>query len=692
MAIEQIKKVAIVCPKKADRRLIRAINRLGVMEITDSGDAIDEAGNLARCDITSEEADEKLYKIDFILTLINQFSPERTGFVKGLTPLPLVTTRSELNAVLDGYDLEEHFRTASELDEIYRSSERVAGEIENEIAELEQFTDVPFDMADFFRAKRTRLFFGSMPRERLGLLDSMAVPQGRIAWETLDSVLETGHDRSGTLRNERVRVVIAAVKEDEEEVGSALAEMGFEEILLPRLHEKVSDRLEELRDNLSLYRQKVDEVAEQVRQIFGKRRAGEGRRPLVILKAYWLNTKERIAAYNRGIQGRWLHMLGGYIRTSDVPRLMAVMEQEFPDSVVSLDDPAPDEDVPVSISVARPFRPLQLLVEMFGLPPYRSFDPTPFLQVNFYVFFGICFSDVFYGLMLVAFSGFLTARTRDYRGVNNFTRILLYGGVSSIVFGALMGSWFGDLYRPEYLGENNALLRLQQGLMVLDPMARTILALIVALCLGVANQFFGITLKMYAQVRQRDWIGAFSDGICWIVTLVGLLVVVSRIFMSTPQEIHTAGIWLFGLGAAGLVLTQGRHIRNPAGRLAAGLVSLYGIVGSYGITAFIGDTLSYCRLLALGLTTSIVAMAFNLMAGMVRDVPYVGIALFVLILVIGHVFNFAISVLGAFVHSMRLIYVEFFGRFYETGARPFKPLGFDSPLCILKKTQSEVQS
>ena len=113
---------------------------------------------------------------------------------------------------------------------------------------------------------------------------------------------------------------------------------------------------------------------------------------------------------------------------------------------------------------------------------------------------------------------------------------------------------------------------------------------------------------------------------------------------------------------------------------------IYGIMGSYGITAFVGDTLSYCRLLALGLTTSIVAMSFNLMAGMLREVPYVGFILFLMVLIVGHLFNFCISVLGAFVHSMRLIFVEFFGRFYEVGSRPFQPLGFDSPACIVKRS------
>ncbi|HPI92440.1 MAG TPA: V-type ATP synthase subunit I [Deltaproteobacteria bacterium] len=687
MAIEELKKVSIVSPRHADRRVLRAVNRLGMMEVIDLGEDLEDRGALEPCEATTEEADENLRKVEFILNLIHIFAPEETGFVKGLTPVPLVTTNAELNEVLDGYDLEETYRMASELDEVYRSSERIVGEIENEIAELEPFVDVPFDLAEFFGARRTRLFYGTIPRARLNLLAGDRAPWDRVAWEFCGS--DGGSVRQAAA-GERERVVFAAVRGDEEQVRRALDEVGFEEVALPRLKESVSERLSELRDNLGMYRQKVEEVAGQVRQLAGRRRFGEGRRPLTILKAYWLNTKERIAAYNRGMRGRWLHMISGYVRTRDIPRLISVMEQEFPESVITIDDPGRDEDVPVSISVPYVFRPMQLLVEMFGLPPYRSFDPTPFLQLNFYVFFGICFSDVCYGLMLVAFSAYLTSRTKDYRGVNNFARILLYGGISSIVFGALMGSWFGDLYKPEYLGANNPLLRLQQGLMVIDPMGKTILALIVALGLGVLNQFFGISLRMYGQIRQKDWIGAFSDGICWIVTLIGLLIVISKIFVTLPGRIYTTGVWLFWIGAAGLILTQGRGIRNPFGRIAAGVVSLYGIVGSYGITSFIGDTLSYCRLLALGLTTSIVAMAFNLMAGMLRDVPYVGIVLFVLILLIGHVFNFAISVLGAFVHSMRLIYVEFFGRFYETGARAFQPLGFDSPLCILKKTESEV--
>ncbi|HWR69113.1 MAG TPA: V-type ATP synthase subunit I, partial [Desulfomonilia bacterium] len=678
----------IASPKQADKRLLRTINRLGMMEIIEIDDPPGGQAVFARCEAATEDADENLYKIDFILNLMNILAPERQGFIEGLSPVPLVTTSRELDRLISEFDLEALYRAASELDEAYRTSERLISELETEIAEIEPFRGVPFDLADFTRPAHVKMFFGSVPRSRLGVLDGEAGPWSAMAWEEVAQGAGPHRRNPGATgdADDRAYVVIASLRSHEDPVRTTLAGIGFKEVMLPQLDERVSDRLEELKDSLGRYRERLVEVAGQVRLLSGGKRSGEGRRPLLIVKAYWLNVKNRLAASTLGLRGQWLHVVRGYVRERDVPRFLSVMEQDFPDSVLDVENPGPDDDVPVSLSVPMLFRPYNLLVEMFGLPPYRSFDPTPFLLLNFTVFFGICFSDVCYGILLVAFSAYLSVRTRDFQGVNNFARILLYGGVSSIVFGALMGSWFGDLYRPEYLGENNVMLQLQQGLMVIDPMAKTILALIVALGIGVANQFFGMSLRMYGQLRKKDWIGAFSDGLCWMVTLTGLLILVSRIFIATPERIFQAGMWLFGIGALCLVLTQAREVRNPIGRLLGGVVSLYGIMGSYGITAFIGDTLSYCRLLALGLTTSIVAMAFNLMAGMVRDVPYVGIVLFVLVLCIGHVFNFAVSVLGAFVHSMRLIYVEFFGRFYETGARPFRPLTFDSPLCILKKT------
>lgn len=695
MAIERIKKVTVISPRESNERLLKTINRLGIMEVIDLKE-IQESGepSLRNCNTQTEEIDERLQQLDFILNLMNLLSPEKLGFVEGLTPVPLVTSPQEVESILGKFDLNRTFRDASELDDQYRSAERVIGEIESELKELDPLSDLPFLLTDFHFPVKIRLALGYLPRKNLTLLREDEEGWSRLAWEEIESGVEhkpaTVSSRESAplpqTGEERVRMAFAFLAEDTNDVRKDLASIGFEEIHLPNLPLKISERIDELQSDLAEYRKRKDEVVERVTSLAQSQQVGEGRRSLIILKAYWQNVRETSLAATKGVEGKWVHVVGGYIREKDAGKFLATLKQEFPESEATVQDPDPGEQVPVSIKVPRPFGPLQLLVEMFGLPPYQSFDPTPFIQFNFYLFFGICFSDVCYGIMLTALGGYLAARTKPYKGLNRFSRILLYGGISSIVFGALTGSWFGDLWKPEYLGKGNFLLWLQEKFVVIDPMAKTILALVFALGIGMLNQFYGICLKMYGAIRNRDWMGAFSDGVCWLVTLPGFIIIASRLIVDVPQRLFSIGLVLFAAGALGLIATQGRDIKNPVGRIAGGLVSLYGIMGSYGISAFIGDTLSYCRLLALGLTTSIVAMSFNLIGGMVKGFPYVGTISFILILLAGHLFNFGISVLGAFVHSMRLIFVEFFGRFYETGAQPFQPLGFDSPGCIMKQS------
>ncbi|OPY75251.1 MAG: V-type ATP synthase subunit I [Syntrophorhabdus sp. PtaU1.Bin058] len=692
MAIEALKKITIVSPKDTNRRLIKTINRLGMMEVNDAKDLFDEHTPFKNFDASMEDADEALRKIDFILNLTHIFYPEQESFIKGLTPLPLVTTQKEIDAVLNGYDLEERYQYAYELDEAYRNAERIIGEIENEVKELEPIRDLPFDLADFFSPVHVSLVVGYVPRKNLALIDPAYETWEKAAWEEIEQETIPVDARPdvtpspATVPAEKTRMVFAFLKDDAEEVRHALASVEFDEIQLPGHREKISDRISELKEDLERYREKIAGIAEKVRPLVVGRKTGEDRRALLVLKAYWTNIRNEYIASSKGVHGKWVHILKGYIRAKDADVFTGTINREFPESMVTMEDPAQEDDVPVSISLPRLLRPIQLLTEMFGLPYYRGFDPTPFMQLNFYIFFGVCFSDVGYGLMLTVMGAYLNTKTRIYGGVNNLSRMLFYGGISSMVFGALMGSWFGDLYKPEYLGQGNILSVLQQKFVVIDPMEKTVVALLAALGIGVLNQFLGIILRMYSAIRNRDIMGAFSDGVCWIATLTGLLMMVGKVFGDIPPKIFNTGLWLFIAGALGLILTQGRDIKSPFGRIMGGLVSLYGIMGSYGITAFIGDILSYCRLLALGLTTSIVAMAFNLMAGMLRDVPYVGMFLFIIILLIGHLFNFLISALGAFVHSMRLLFVEFFGRFYEGGARPFQPLGFDSPMFVMKKT------
>jgi V/A-type H+-transporting ATPase subunit I len=313
---------------------------------------------------------------------------------------------------------------------------------------------------------------------------------------------------------------------------------------------------------------------------------------------------------------------------------------------------------------------------MFGLPSYRGIDPTTFLTLTFLIFFGICYGDLLYGIMLVGVAAWLKKKFRGQRGLTEFFRLFTYAGVSTMIFGVLMGSWAADL--TKYFGEGNPVDVIRTKLTLLDPLAKPVVALGIAVGIGIVNQFYGIFMRFLRDFRRGDVASSVYDGIFWLTYLGSLLTLSIGLVASAPKPLLLVSGGIFLFSAIGLVLTQGREEKSWPARIFTGIISLYGIMGTYGTTAFLGDVISYSRLMALGLTTSVVGMSFNIIGGMVKDVPYVGWVFFFLVVVFGHIFNFTMSIMSAFVHSARLILLEWFGRFYEGGGVPFRPFGFQS--------------
>ncbi len=675
MAIDRIKKITLLCPRAASQRLIRTLHELGVMEVLDVFDHHAGANEaLHRAETATEECDKKLQKLRLVLNLIDTLAPERKSFAAGLAPVPLLVTPEELDKVIAHCDLDAHYREAEDLDTVYRRTERAVGEISAQLEELHGFEGLPFALKDLHALKRVKILVGEVSDERLSGFQTNMPGDSPIVWERVNSAGEN-HSRRG----DKVKLAVAFLQEEESEARTALTSIGFTEWSLPRFSGTVQEHIQELEGDKAELQARLQETIEKTAVLAMNRRAFR------ILEAFWESQKNLALARGKGAHGKWVGLLTGYVREVDLPGLQSVLAEEYENVMVVASDPGPEETVPVSLTLSRFVRPVQMLVNLFGLPLYTTFDPSPFIFFPFLLFFGICFSDVAYGSMLILLSAYLMYKTRPYEGVYNFARLLLYGGISTVIFGFLLGGWFGDLYMPQYLGENNLILRVMRVTQVIDPMQKPIAVLIIALGIGMLNQFYGIALKMYGAWIRKDIAAVLCDGLLWLVILPGFVILVSKMFAPVPTPAFTAGLFLFAGGAIGLVLTQGRGASGLVNRFTTGLISLYGIVGSYGLTAFIGDTMSYCRLLALALTTSIVALSFNMIAALLKPIPVAGPVLFIAALIVAHLFNFAICLLGAFVHSMRLIFVEFFGRFYTGGAKPFRPLGFDSPAAILKR-------
>lgn len=687
MSIDRIKKVAIVCPAAAAQRLLKALHALDALEVTSAFDQIpDMQGRFDRAAASTEECDRQIQKIRLVQNLLNTQHPLKKSFVAGLAPVPLVIESGEVEAAETQIDIDSLHCEANELEAEYRHNERVIGEVQNQLRELEPLRDLPFHIADLGKPKRIRVLYGKVPEEGLDALAQAAETGGAFVWERVVSGRYLREDGSGGTaafgrlkRGAPVYVVAAFLVGDDAAARKTLATVGFEEQSLPHLPGTVRDHIRELQGDLAEYRDHQERIRKKVAAFLPFRRAFD------VLEAAWEDRKRLALARTQGARGRWVHMLTGYVRERDVPRIVQALEESFPEVSMTVADPEPGEDVPVSLSLPSVLRPIQMLTNLFGLPAYNTFDPSPFIFFPFLLFFGICFSDVAYGAMLIALSAYIMYKTRPYAGVYNFAKLLLYGGISTVIFGFLLGSWFGDLYTAQYLGEDNLMLRIMNKTKLIDPLEKPIAVLIIALGIGMLNQFFGIALKMYSALLRGDKAEALCDALLWLIILPGFVVLIASAFAAVPRPLMTVALVLFIIGAIGLVLTQGRSAPGLFGKTTTGILSLYGIVGSYGLTAFVGDTMSYCRLLALALTTGIVALSFNMMAGLLREIPVIGGVLFVAALIAAHVFNFLISVLGAFVHSMRLIFVEFFGRFYAAGSRPFSPLGFDSRTAVLRK-------
>ncbi len=333
---------------------------------------------------------------------------------------------------------------------------------------------------------------------------------------------------------------------------------------------------------------------------------------------------------------------------------------------------ADDETPPAFLENNIAVRPFEALTNMYGAPLKKDLDPTPFLSWWFVLFFGICLSDVGYGALLVIagaiFLGFGTFAESE----KDTYRLMLYCGVSAVIGGVLLGGWFGMTpdQAPEFLTTVKDGAEVFRG-QILNPTEGTgpLSFLIFSIYVGIAQLLFGVLVEAWKYVKQRNYGAAVMDSLVWFVFLVSLIgfAMASMGVLPLPVDplkwatIATAGI---------LVLTQGRHQKNWI------MKPISGVLGLYGVMNYLSDVLSYSRLMALGLATGVIGSAMNTTAGVLYEmigIPGVSHIVAIVVLIFGHGLNFALSLLGASIHSMRLQFIEFFGRFYTGGAEVFTP-------------------
>ncbi len=321
------------------------------------------------------------------------------------------------------------------------------------------------------------------------------------------------------------------------------------------------------------------------------------------------------------------------------------------------EDPTEEEApaVPVALKNNWFTRPLNMVTDMYSLPSYRGVDPNPLMSFFFILFYGIMMADMGYGLVMILISLVVIKKSKpNGPTMRNMMPLMGYCGVSTFIMGALTGGFFGD-FIPQ-------LVKLTSGReftmpALFNPLDDAVTALVGSLVLGVVHIFFGMGVSVSMKLRRGQAMDALcNEGAWYLVFALG-----AAAYLTGNKAFLIAIVVL-------LVLTQGYGRKGVGGKLMGIFGSLYS-----NVTGYFSDILSYSRLMALMLAGAVIAQVFNTIGSITNNV-----AAFFIISMVGNALNFALNLLGCYVHDMRLQCLEFFGRFYEDGGKPFRPLGIQA--------------
>ena len=369
-------------------------------------------------------------------------------------------------------------------------------------------------------------------------------------------------------------------------------------------------------------------------------------------------------AADRLVHSEKTFCLGGWVPCEDVGKLEALLSGFC--CAWELTDPAPEEypDVPVKLKNNKLTWPLNMVTEMYSLPAYDGVDPNPLMAPFFILFYGIMMADMGYGLVMMIAALVALGKMKPKRGSKYFCELLFACGVSTFLLGIVTGGFFGNAVPTivNMFGHDVKLGILTSPL--LDPLTDTTQILIGAMVLGFIQLSTGMVVNMVMECRQGKVGDAIFNEGTWFVIFAGLALFVLKI-----GNIGGVPVVLC-IGVLMLIYGSGREAKG-FGKVTAVFGAVYN-----GLTGWFGDILSYSRLMALMLAGSVIAQVFNTLAAMPSSggVTVVSMIVFIIIFLLGHLLNFGLNLLGCFVHDLRLQCLEFFGKFYVDGGKPFRPL------------------
>ncbi len=373
-------------------------------------------------------------------------------------------------------------------------------------------------------------------------------------------------------------------------------------------------------------------------------------------------------------------LLTGWVREDMTEKVRREIEKITDVYYLGFEDPSEGDAVPTVLKNSRLITPYEAVTNLYSLPAYGTIDGTPLMAPFYFIFFGMMLSDTVYGAVLALGAWAFLKYIKPRGMMENLAKVLLMGGISTIFMGLLFGTCAGVSWPVIFRGT-----ALENTFPIIDSSADPIAMLALCAAMGIIQMFYAVFIAAYSCIKHRDWAGAIVDNLSWVFIITGLLLMAAP-SLGLPAALGTAGKWMAIGFAAVVLLFAGRSKKNVAGRLMSGAGKLY------DVTSWLGDVLSYARIFALGLSTGVIGLVLNtlcwdMLFASFKGNPVLMVVGFIIVTVLSvalHAFMMAISTLGCFVHSARLQYVEFFGKFYEAGGKAFKPLRYETKYVNVK--------
>lgn len=669
MAVLQMQRVSICALKKDRKSILEKLQSMGILEISQ---VADEDDAFSRMDTMNARVsfEKKANTADQALDVLDGYAPESKSMFASLEGKKLIGSSRFQSAVADKEKIMDTAADLIQASKIIAEKKAAILKLENQIESLTPYLSLEVPM-NYSGTKKVAMFIGTMAAETQlqDVYSTLAEQLPEV--EAVDiQIISSDQDA--------VYLAVLCMREDAAKVEEVLRSAGFARPA--QLSEEVpAVKTQELKESIEQLNNEIKEQEDKIKS------CAEERERLRYISDYFRMRAEKYEVLGTLPQSQRTFVISGYTAKKFVPALEKAIGANY-DCVMDVEEVGEEEEVPTILQNNSFSRSWEGIVESYGLPKRGEFDPTTIMSFFYVFFFGMMLSDAAYGA-IVAIACFVLLKKfpRMSPGMYQSIKLFMFCGISTVIWGILFGGYFGDIVdvvSAKFFGTT-----ITPAALWFIPLNDPMKLLVYSLLFGVIHLFVGLGIKGYVCIKDKQYMDFFCDVVLWFCLVVGLILMLlpSSLFASIaqteivfPDAVNLMAKVLAIFGAVGIVLMSGRGTKNPGIRLALGAYDLYNITG------WLSDVLSYSRLLALGLATGVIASVINQMGSMVPNNIF-GIIAFILIFVVGHSLNLAINLLGAYVHTNRLQFVEFFGKFYEGGGKPFEPFCADTKYVDIKE-------